>query len=362
MVVASAPGPLAAIAEGRTRVVLDDHLAPTASFVKDTTIDLRESAMRQKLAKAAGKAGLSSVHATDLAAALFGDAIAANMLLVGHAWQKGLLPISRAAIEAAIELNGAGVALNRAAFAWGRLSALDPDKVNRSAGLTDVEEEVPALDDIVARRAQFLTGYQNAAYAERYRQLVGTAREAETRIAGTPGPFTEAVARSAFKLMAYKDEYEVARLHRDPAFRRRIAGQFEGGYRLKYHLAPPLLARTDHRTGQPGKIAFRAAWIEPVFAVLARLKGLRGTAFDPFGRTRERRTERQLIADYFAAIGDIAARLDQDRLHLATELAALPEQVRGFGHVKMAAIGRYEARRKELLAALGSKAAAKQAA
>jgi indolepyruvate ferredoxin oxidoreductase len=353
IVVAASARSLATFAHKRARAVVDDHFAPTASFVKDTTIDIRQDAMLRQLRQAAGEDNIALVAANQLATALFGDALAANMFLLGHAWQRGLVPISRKAIEQAVELNGAGVAMNRNAFAWGRLSAVDPAAVVAEAGLAAATPWENSLEQIVERRAAFLKDYQDAAYAQRYRDLVGSAAAAEARVCGAPGLFAEAVARSAFKLMAYKDEYEVARLHRDPAFRKRIAEQFEGDYRLKYHLAPPLLARVDARTGKPGKIAF-GPWIEPLFALLASMKGLRGTRFDPFGRTEERRMERRMIGEYFDFIRDLASRLDAASLATATALARLPEEVRGFGHVKMAAVQRYEKRRAELAARLGN--------
>jgi len=351
VVVAASAGALATFDRGRTRAVIDDHFAPTASFVKDTTIDFRQGATLRQLREAAGEASVFPVAATRLATALFSDALAANMFLLGHAWQKGLVPIGRAALEEAIELNGAAVAMNRDAFAWGRLSAVDPAAVLAQAGLGAEAPKTESLDGIIARRAAFLTDYQDAAYAARYRDLVATAARAEARVSGASGAFAEAVARGAFKLMAYKDEYEVARLHRDPAFRRRLAEQFEPGYGLKYHLAPPLLARIDPRTGKPGKIAF-GRWIEPLFGLLAAMKGLRGTRLDPFGRTRERRMERRLIEDYARLVGEMAAALDAKNLATATALARLPEEVRGFGHVKLEAIERYEKRRAELAARL----------
>jgi indolepyruvate ferredoxin oxidoreductase len=283
------------------------------------------------------------------------------MFLLGHAWQKGLVPIGRAALEEAIELNGAAVAMNSDAFAWGRLSAVDPAAVLAQAGLGAEAPKTESLEGIIARRAAFLTDYQDAAYAARYRDLVATAARAEARVSGASGAFAEAVARGAFKLMAYKDEYEVARLHRDPAFRRRLAEQFEPGYGLKYHLAPPLLARVDPRTGKPGKIAF-GRWIEPLFGLLAAMKGLRGTRLDPFGRTRERRMERRLIEDYARSVGEMAAALDAESLATATALARLPEEVRGFGHVKLAAIERYEKRRAELATRLTASPGVERAA
>ncbi|WP_341878574.1 indolepyruvate ferredoxin oxidoreductase family protein (plasmid) [Aminobacter sp. P9b] len=363
LVVAASQNAIATFGKGRTRTVVDDHFAPTASFVKDTTIDFREGATLRRLRNAGGEDALTTLPAMKLATALFGDAIAANMFLLGHAWQKGFVPISRGAIEKAIDLNGAGVAMNRAAFAWGRRSAEDLDFVSRQAGMlpASAAPEVKTLDEIVARRVDFLKGYQNAAYAERYRALVDKARQAETRAAPGQEAFAHAVAKAAFKLMAYKDEYEVARLHRDPAFRQKLAEQFEGGFKLQYNLAPPMLTRVDPRTGHPAKIAI-GRWIEPAFAVLSRLKGLRGTRFDPFGRTAERKMERRLIADYLALVEDLIARLAPENLSAATELACLPEEVRGYGHVKLASVARFEKRKAELLAAFSQSAPMGQAA
>ena len=353
VVVSASAKSLATFRKGRTQAVLDDHFAPTASFVQNTTIDFRQEATLKSLRKAAGDEAVHMVSASKLGTALMGDAIAANMFLLGHAWQRGLVPIGLEAIDRALELNGTGLAMNRAAFAWGRRAAIDPAGVAQAAGL--VKKETPreeTLDDIVSRRAAFLTDYQNAAYAGRYRTLVDTARRAEER-AGVSG-FAMAVARNAFKLMAYKDEYEVARLHGDTSFRKKIAEQFEGDYKIKHLLAPPMLSRIDPRTGHPAKIAF-GGWIRPVFGLLARAKVLRGTAFDPFGRTEERRMERRMVSDYFALVQDLASTLSSANAEVATQLAALPAEVKGYGHVKRASVEKAERRRDQLLAKLDRK-------
>ncbi|CDZ46901.1 indolepyruvate ferredoxin oxidoreductase family protein [Neorhizobium galegae] len=348
IVVAAQKSSLASFAKNKTRAVIDDHFAPTASFVKDTTIDFRQEATLKSLRRAAGDEAVETVAATDMATALLGDAIAANMFLLGHAWQRGLVPISLAAIDKAIELNGTGIAMNRAAFGWGRRAAVDVEAVARAAGLVKSEPKAETLEEIVARRTSFLTDYQNAAYAARYAGLVDVAKSAEARLRGATG-FAEAVAKNAFKLMAYKDEYEVARLHRDRSFEKKLAEQFEGDFKIKHHLAPPMISKIDQRTGHPAKIAF-GAWIRPAFAVLEKLKFLRGTSFDPFGRTAERRMERQLIADYFGLVSELSAGLNADNHALAVELAGLPEMVRGFGHVKFASITKFEKRKTDLLA------------
>ena len=351
IVVAAQKNSLASFAKNKTRAVIDDHFAPTASFVKDTTIDFRQEATLKSLRRAAGDEAVETVPATDLATALMGDAIAANMFLLGHAWQRGLVPISLQAIDKATELNGTGIAMNRAAFGWGRRAAVDVAAVAREAGLVKAEPKAETLQEIVAKRVAFLTDYQDAAYAKRYAGLVEMAENAEARLRGMTG-FAEAVAKSAFKLMAYKDEYEVARLHRDRSFEKKLAEQFEGDFKIKHHLAPPLFSRKiDGRTGRPAKIAF-GGWIRPAFAVLEKLKLLRGTAFDPFGRTAERRMERQLVEDYFALVAGLSSGLDAGNHALAVELAGLPDMVRGFGPVKLSSVERFETRKAELLAKL----------
>jgi indolepyruvate ferredoxin oxidoreductase len=202
----------------------------------------------------------------------------------------------------------------------------------------------PSLAELVERRAGFLNGYQDAAWAARYRATVERVRAAEASLGGTR--LAEAVARNLFKLMAYKDEYEVARLHTDPAFVAGIAERFEGDWRLVHHLAPPLLARRDAR-GELVKRTF-GAWVRPAMRLLARLKGLRGTAFDPFGRTAERREERALIALYEADLANMLGGLDAASLALAVEIASLPEQIRGFGHVKSRNLAATRTRRDAL--------------
>ncbi|MGO6848344.1 indolepyruvate ferredoxin oxidoreductase family protein (plasmid) [Rhizobium ruizarguesonis] len=348
IVVAAQKNSLTSFAKNKTRAVIDDHFAPTASFVKDTTIDFRQEATLKSLRRAAGDNAVETVAATDLATALMGDAIAANMFLLGHAWQRGLVPINLAAIDKAIELNGTGIAMNRAAFGWGRRAAVDIEAVAREARFVKAEPKAETLDEIVAKRVAFLINYQNAAYAKRYTDLVGVAASAEARLGGQTG-FAEAVAKNAFRLMAYKDEYEVARLHRDRSFEKKLSEQFEGDFKIKHHLAPPMISKIDQRTGHPAKIAF-GAWIRPAFAVLERLKFLRGTRLDPFGRTAERRLERQLIGDYVTLVIELSQALDAGNPSVATELAGLPDMIRGFGHVKLASIQRFEKRKNDLLA------------
>jgi indolepyruvate ferredoxin oxidoreductase len=260
--------------------------------------------------------------------------------MLGYAYQLASLPISAEAIEKAIEMNGEAVAMNHAAFRWGRRAAVDLAAVEALArppadAADPMRRMSQSFDEMVSRRVEFLTAYQDAAYADRYRRLVAAAKTAEASQAPGKSGFAEAVARYLFKLMAYKDEYEVARLYCDPAFLRQVRNEVDGdNLRLTFHLAPPLLARRDKTTGEPRKMSF-GPWMMHAFGLLAKLKFLRGTALDPFGYTAERRTERQLVRDYEALLDELIARLSPDNHHLAVGLAAIPEKIRGFGPVKM---------------------------
>jgi indolepyruvate ferredoxin oxidoreductase len=242
----------------------------------------------------------------------------------------------------AIELNAVAIEFNQKAFLWGRRAAADLARVERLAapaeviplGSTSARTLSGGLDELIARRVEFLLDYQDAAYAGRYRRLVELVREAEALTGGgSAGKLAEAVARNYFKLMAYKDEYEVARLYADPAFAAKVGAMFEGNYRLKFHLAPPVLNKPDPRTGEASKSEF-GPWVMTAFRVLAKLKFLRGTAFDLFGLTEERRLERQLIVDYERTIAELLERLDRGNHDLAVAIAQVPERIRGFGHVK----------------------------
>jgi indolepyruvate ferredoxin oxidoreductase len=237
-------------------------------------------------------------------------------------------------------MNGEAVAMNHAAFHWGRRAAVDLAGVEAlarpAADAVDPARRISqSFDETVSRRIEFLTAYQNAAYADRYRRRVAAATAAEAARAPGKSGFAEAVARYLFKLMAYKDEYEVARLYSDPAFLRQVRNEVDGdNLRLTFHLAPPLLARRDKTTGEPRKMSF-GPWMMNMFTLLAKLKFLRGSALDPFGYTAERRTERALVRDYETLLDELIARLSTDNHHLAVGLAAIPEKIRGFGPVKM---------------------------
>ena len=289
-----------------------------------------------------------------MATTLIGDAIAANVFILGFAVQRGLVPVGLAALERAIALNGVAVEANLCALGWGRRAAHEPVAVERAAAESAPgsapERPATSLDEIVAKRAAVLTAYQDRAYAERYMGLVN--RIATLERDRVPG-FSElalAVARYYFKLLAYKDEYEVARLYTDGAFLDKIRSSFEGEYTLRYHLAPPILQRRDPDTGLPRKRTF-GPWMLNVYRVLARLKRLRGTPVDVFGMTAERKPERRLIREYEATLDTIADRLDSGNHALAVEIASMPERIRGFGHVKARHLEAARAREAELLAA-----------
>ena len=325
---------LAVVREGRTFVALNTHGSPTAAFVTNPDWQFPSASCEAAIAAATGRDHFGAFDAEQLAVSLVGDSLYTNPLLLGYAWQKGHVPLSHQALMRAMELNGVQVALNQLAFEWGRRAAHDLRAVQALTASAQVIEFVrkPAgsLDEMVAKRVEFLTDYQNAAYAAQYRAYVDKVRTAEAPLGSTR--LAEAVARYLFKLMAYKDEYEVARLHTETGFAEKIAAQFEGDYRINYHLAPPLLAKKNER----GELVKRryGPWMARAFKLLARLKGLRGTALDPFGHTEERKTERALIDEYRASVDEVLAGLNAANLSQAIAIAKIPEDIRGYGHVK----------------------------
>jgi indolepyruvate ferredoxin oxidoreductase len=274
------------------------------------------------------------------------------MFMLGYAWQKGWVPVARATLEKAIELNGVAVEFNLKSFVWGRRAAVDLARVEKIATPAEViplnQHLSRNLDELVARRVDLLCAYQNAAYAARYKDFVERVRLAESEKTGG-SELTEAVARYYAKLMAYKDEYEVARLHSDPAFMQKIEGMFEGSYKVVFHLAPPISNKPDPATGEAKKSTF-GPWMMRAFRLLAKFKGLRGTALDIFGRTEERRIERALITEYAATIEQLTARLTPANHALAVEIASVPEMIRGYGHVKMRHLKQAQKLRTDLLA------------
>lgn len=407
MVVVNDYWALSKIRAGRSQVVLNSYEAMPGTFTTRPDMQFPATDIVAAIKLALGNQDPHLVDATQLATALLGDAIAANLFILGYAWQRALVPISFDALMRAIELNGAAIEMNKTAFAWGRLAAIDPRAVAEAAGVvrkvptaaeatphdlphlkpgewegnewgatsapraTRKEDElrhVPAkaadgdgvaflplddlrlsrsLDELIARRVAFLTDYQDAAYAKRYSDFVAKVREAEQKKAPGSTDLAEAVARYFFKLMAYKDEYEVARLYTSGEFQRRLQQQFDGDYKLKFHLAPPLLAKKDAQ-GRLIKQEF-GPWVFTAFKWMAKLRGLRGGAFDIFGYTEERKMERRLIAEYEQTVGDLLSSLDGGNVDLAAEIASIPEHIRGYGHVKEDHLHKAKAREAELL-------------
>jgi indolepyruvate ferredoxin oxidoreductase len=353
LVVTTGTEALSKMNDKTTKVVANATVSPTAEFVKNPDWQLPGDRLEADLVDAAGANNVDFIPAGGLATALMGDAIATNMFMLGYAFQKGWVPLAEESLLRAIELNGVAVEFNKKALLWGRRAAFDRARVERLALPAEVVSISQSfsrnLEELIARRVDFLTRYQDAAYAARYRALVERAREVEAHKTGGT-ELTEAVARYYFKLMSYKDEYEVARLYSDPAFTDKVAGMFEGRYALKFHLAPPIFNRPDPRTGKAGKSEF-GPWMMSAFRVLAKFKRLRGTPLDPFGMTEERRTERRLISDYETTVGELLERLDRGNRAIAVEIAAIPDRIRGFGHVKRRHLSDAKTKEAELLAA-----------
>jgi len=349
VVVTASSEALTKMQEGRTRVVVSCAETPTADFTRNPDWQFPLEQMKTALADAVGAEAVHSLDAPRLALRLLGDAIYANLFLLGYSWQLGLVPVSLAAIDRAIELNGAAVATNRKAFLWGRRAAHEPASIE---GFLAPAKAVPAptLDAAIATRSAALGAYQDTGYAARYQALVARVHAAEAPLQSTA--LTEAVARYYFKLLAIKDEYEVARLYTETDFLDRVRDSFEGDYRLHFHLAPPLFAKPDPVTGRIRKRQY-GQWMLHAFAWLARARGLRGTRWDIFGYLPERRRERRLIAEYENDIGAILAVLTPATLAPAVELATLPEKIRGFGHVKARSLEEADKLREELRNRLG---------
>jgi indolepyruvate ferredoxin oxidoreductase len=339
VIVTASRDALSRMGEGRTYAAVNSTGAPTAAFVKNPDWKFPGTAAENDIGTACGKERVDFVDAGKVATALMGDNIATNMFMLGYVWQKGWVPLSEAAVIKAIELNGVSVEFNRQAFTWGRNAAHDWAAVERLARLNDTAAQViefkrtPSLEEVIEKRVAFLTSYQDAAYARQYSDFIDKVRAAERKVIDQrPLRLTEAVARYLFKLMAYKDEYEVARLHADTAFRTKIDRMFEGDYKIRFHLAPPLLARRD-ANGHLIKQEF-GPWMMKAFSTLARLKFLRGTLLDPFGHSAERKAERALIGQYKETVARLLPNLSPDNLAKATAIASIPEDIRGFGHVK----------------------------
>ncbi|WP_169570090.1 indolepyruvate ferredoxin oxidoreductase family protein [Sneathiella limimaris] len=336
LVVAAGGEALKSYGLGRTKAIVNDYLAPVAAFTLAPDLQMDREKLTALVADSIGREAAEFVDSTKIATALMGDSIASNLFLLGYAYQKGTIPVSRGSIEQAIELNGVAIEANKKAFAWGRRAAADLQQVLTVAEPASVEPELPAevsLEDMISRRFDALRAYQNKRYARRYEALVRRVHEAENSITGSDGKLTKAVAKYLYKLMAYKDEYEVARLYSNGDFLKRLGNQFEGEYKLHFHLAPPIFAKRNPDNGQLIKKEF-GPWMMKAFAVLSRFRFLRGSKLDPFGKTEERQKEVALIKRYENTVEEILKSLSAENIGLAIELAEIPEHIRGFGHVK----------------------------
>jgi len=336
---------------GRTVAVINTYEQPPGPFARNPDWQFPAEQIRALIDESVGSRS-HFLNATRLATALMGDSIATNLFMLGFAFQKGRIPLLENSIMQAIELNAVAIEANKQAFVWGRRAAVDLGRVEKLASPTQpVVVHMPqTLDALIARRVAVLTEYQNAAYAQPYQKLVEQVRRTEASVSAGDA-LTRAVAKSLFKLMAYKDEYEVARLYTDGKFEKRLNQTFEGDFKLKFNLAPPMLAKRDSQ-GRLLKAQY-GSWMRYAFKLLARMKFLRGTALDPFGRTEERRLERELIDQYRASVSTAVSKLSADNFALVSELASLPEQIRGFGHVKLASIEKVKTRWRAIEQALG---------
>ena len=359
LVVAASAEALGTVKHGRTQIIANRHELVTAAFVRQPDATVQAPDLLAKLHHAAGEDRVRTLDAQAIAETLLGDTLPANIVMLGAAWQAGLVPVSLTALERAIDLNAVAVKLNLQALALGRLALAAPGALQRLAGVAQPAIDLDALDGLdgaeglIARRWRFLVDYQDEALARRYEALVQRVRRAEQALGGDAAArldLTRAVARQYARLLAVKDEYEVARLHLDPAFDAALRQQFAHWDGIVHHLAPPLLSRPGP-DGRPRKRAF-GPWVRVAFRVLARMKGLRGTVLDPFGHTEERRLERQLARDYEALVNEqLLPALKADNLALALRLALVVQQVRGFGAVKLANLATARAQWQALLQA-----------
>jgi indolepyruvate ferredoxin oxidoreductase len=352
LVVSASADALSKLQAGHSRAIINSHETITGDFTRNPDLVFPSRELLRSIADATGSENTEFLDATRIATGLFGDSIASNLFMLGYAHQRGLVPLSAEAIERAIVLNGVAIEFNQSAFRWGRRAAADPALVaaraTPPAAVPETHRLSETLDQLVNRRVSFLAEYQDNAYAARYAASVRRVCEAETACLPGDTTLTETAARALFKLMAYKDEYEVARLYTETDFLKRVADRFEGAYELHFHMAPPILGERDLQNGHLRKRSF-GPWMLSVLRLLAKLRRLRGTPFDIFGRSEERRTERRLIAEYETILEEILAHLSPANHAVAVELAALPLEIRGFGHVKKANRSRVKAREEVLL-------------
>ena len=341
LVVSSAERASATYHPGHTRAVVNSAEMLTGDFVKHRDANLRAPERLDAIRDLVGADNFAALDANDLAEKLMGNTIYANVLLLGYAWQRGLVPVSLAALSRAIELNDVTVEKNQQAFNWGRIAAVRPGEVRALADADNATRDDATLADVLRRRADFLVAYQDQALADRYLALLEKVRKAEHAASGD-GDLSDAVARSYFKLLSYKDEYEVARLHTDSGFLESVQSDFGAGAKIRFHLAPPVLNSQRDARGRPRKKEF-GAWIIPVFRVLARLRRLRGGPLDLFGYSAERRMERALIVEFEATVDTLLAGLSKDKLADATQLVRQYMDIRGYGPVKDLAVDKVRA-------------------
>ena len=344
LAVAAGDEALAKIHPERSHAIINETEVATAEFIHNPDAEFPVEQVKSIIRDEFGKGRTTFLPATELANNLLGDSIASNLFLLGFAFQKGLIPVSEHALEKAIELNAVAVEFNKQAFQWGRKAFADLDAVKSEAKLKEPFKPLEDLNDIVTERYQRLVDYQNHAYAQTYQSYVERVQQLESTLHSDPDsctyPLAKAVARNLYKLMAYKDEYEVARLMTNSKFERSLKQQFSGNFKLQYHLAPPLLSRINTSTGRPSKITF-GPWLKPFFKVLAAAKGLRNTPLDPFGYTADRKLEREILSEYQTCIETILSKTTKDNLATAVELAQAAEKLRGYGMVKETSADKY---------------------
>lgn len=365
MVVSGSYDSLAKFDVNVAHAVINAHPSPTMDFTLDPDAPFPVKDTLDHIREAIGPDQCDLIEASEIATTLLGDSIATNLFMLGFAFQKGLIPLTEEALLRAVELNGVAVPFNKKAFGWGRVMAHDPDRVLKE--LEELKgpklrmEPASDLDEMISRRVEFLTGYQNARYAKRYSDLVARVRSAESEVMPGNTSLSEAVARSYFKLLAYKDEYEVARLYTDTSFMKRVERMMDGDYALKFHLAPPLFAKRDPDTGELKKKEY-GQYMMKAFGFLAKFKSLRGTPLDIFGYQEDRKVERALIKEFESTVEELLSGLTATNHAIAVEIAALPQQIRGYGHVKDKAISVYRGDLENLLGSFKSPEPQKQAA
>jgi indolepyruvate ferredoxin oxidoreductase len=347
VVVATDPRAMRVLSRERTRVLVNQSEVPSGQFVQNRNADIRMQQRVSAIAGAVGEERVTVIEANTLMQTLMGDTVYSNMFLLGHAWQQGLVPLSEAALLRAIEINGVKIAENQQAFRWGRLAAEDPQCVRDAARLPEPKAPM-SLDELIAHRTEALTAYQNAAYAGVYHDWVDRVRKAEVALGEDELVLTRAAASYLFKLMAYKDEYEVARLFTSEEFKQKLDATFSGAYRLSFNLAPPIFNSGLDEHGRPRKRQF-GRWMMTAFRLLAKGKFLRGTPFDPFGRFADRREERALIVEYQQLLEELISGLSGENHAIAVECANLPDQVRGYGPVKAKSIEEFRTAKTGLL-------------